>query len=655
MKKMGEMLVTTDPFEEIVMGNTALVRAMVEAGTEVVSSYPGSPTPEIGAAILSIQEQQRPFYFEFSVNEKVATEVALGASLNGHLSTVFFKSVGLNVAADAFVQLPLMELIGGMVVILGDDPGANSSQNEQDNRHYARMVYAPVFEPGNPQEAYAMYLEAAKISKEMQMPVILRLTTHVCHAKMKTAFDAYQPRSIRTAADFDPENGPYIPLTSLAIDMKRRALKRRSMMQERGENSTFHYLLENGNRTKGIITSGLPYYSLLDVLEAAEPTAADQPPDILKLGLTYPIPRDKIADFCSSHENVLVLEELDPILEQEIKTIAFEEGISVRILGKQEDEDYIGELHPAKIRQLLLRYWPELLPGDNGDERESSGGDIRGEPQGATTAKEADDQLTVPDRPAQMCPGCGHRSAFHAIKQVLSKDDITVADIGCHTLGALPPYKMGQVLVCMGHSTGTGSGLALFNDSRRVVAFIGDSTLYHAGLPGIVNAVYNQHNLTLVLMANGTTAMTGHQEHPGTGKTVHGATSKVPLRTLLEGLGVRHIAETDTYNQRRLGELVKESMELNEFSVVIARHPCMLKFSRERRKRGEGIRSQAGVDGDTCRHIHHCVSRFACPSFILHPNGDVTVNSDLCIGDGSCLQTCPVEAISLKGAASDEK
>ena len=643
MKKMGEMLVTTDPFEEIVMGNTALVRAMVEAGTEVVSSYPGSPTPEIGAAILSIEEDQRPFYFEFSVNEKVATEVALGASLNGHLSTVFFKSVGLNVAADAFVQLPLMELIGGMVVILGDDPGANSSQNEQDNRHYARMVYAPVFEPGNPQEAYEMYLEAAKVSKEMQMPVILRLTTHVCHAKMKTSFGAYQRRSISTAAEFDPTNGPYIPLTDLALDMKRRALTRRSRMEERGESSEFHLLRENGNRSKGIITSGLPYYSLLDVLEAEESCGGEGCPDILKLGLTYPVPRLRIAEFCRGHETVLVLEELDPILEQEIKAIAFDEGISVQILGKQHAEDYIGELHPAKIRQILQRYWPELLSAaDTGSASES------------VAAGEGEAEVSVPGRPAQMCPGCGHRSAFHAIKQVLADDDITVADIGCHTLGALPPYKMGQALVCMGHSTGTGSGLALFNDSRRVVAFIGDSTLYHAGLPGIVNAVYNQHNLTLIIMANGTTAMTGHQEHPGTGKTVHGSTSKVPLRTLLEGLGVQHIAETDTYNQRRLGELVKESMEMNEFSVVIARHPCMLKFTRERRKRGEGIRAQARVDSDTCRHIHHCVSRFACPSFVLHPNGDVTVNPDLCIGDGSCLQTCPVEAISLEGVTSDE-
>ena len=199
---MGEMLLTKPPFEEIVMGNTALVRAMVEAGTRVVTSYPGSPTPEIATAILSIPKPERPFYFEFSVNEKVATEVAYGAAVNGHLSTVFFKSVGLNVASDTFVQLSLVNIIGGMVIVLGDDPGANSSQNEQDNRHYARMTYTPVFEPANPTEVYHFYKAAAKLSQENHMPVILRLTTHVCHAKEKVTFQSWDTGRLRYHASF---------------------------------------------------------------------------------------------------------------------------------------------------------------------------------------------------------------------------------------------------------------------------------------------------------------------------------------------------------------------------------------------------------------------------------------------------------------------
>ncbi len=622
MKKLGSLLIQQEPASEIMMGNTAVVRAMVEEGTQVVAAYPGSPTPEIGGAITSISEEQRPFYFEFSVNEKVATEVAFGASVNGHLSTVFFKSVGLNVAADTFVQLPLMELIGGMVIILGDDPGANSSQNEQDNRHYARMAYCPVFEPGNPQEVYEMYREAANLSKEMRMPVILRLSTHICHAKAKVDFGPYSPGKENRGALFDPENGPYIPLTEKALAMKRRTLDKLDRVVEYAEDSPFNRFDNNGDSKVGIITSGLPYYSLLDTLSEAE-----MRPDILKLAMSYPLPKKRLAEFCRNHEEVLVLEELDPLIEKELKMLAFDEGITVKVYGKEDREDLIGEYKPAKIRGLLSRHWPQLFPTE--------------EPEPA--------ELTVPDRPAQMCPGCGHRSAFHAIKKVVDKYTISVADIGCHTLGALPPYHMGQVLLCMGHSNGTGAGLSLFNDSRKVITFLGDSTFFHAGLPGVANAVYNDHNITLIVMLNDTTAMTGHQDHPGTGKTTHaGGGTKITVRSVLEGLGVKHIGETDTYNQKRLGELVKEAMNIEGFTAVIARHPCMLKFTRERRRAGYETQSQARIDQETCRQIHHCVGLFACPSFVRHPEGQVTVNSDLCIGDGSCLQTCPVNAIELE-------
>ncbi|MFO7730507.1 MAG: thiamine pyrophosphate-dependent enzyme [Spirochaetia bacterium] len=630
MKQLGKLLMQQEPFSEMVMGNSAVVRAMVEEGTRVITAYPGSPTPEIGGALMSIEEEQRPFYFEFSVNEKVATEVAFGASVNGHLSTVFFKSVGLNVAADSFVQLPMMELIGGMVIIIGDDPGANSSQNEQDNRHYARMAYCPVFEPGDPQEVYEMYREAAKLSKEMRMPVILRLSTHICHAKARVSFGSYEPDEASFEPRFDPDNGPYIPLTEKALRMKRRALEKLDRVAEYAENSPYNHLDDNGNKRMGVLTSGLPYYSLLDVL-----FGASSRPDIFKLAMSYPLPKKRLTEFCRNHDEVLVLEELDPIIEGELKALAFDEGIQVKIYGKAEREDLIGEYKPAKTRRILSRRWPTLLPAE--------------EEQATAT------ELAVPERPAQMCPGCGHRSAFHAIKGVVEKDTISVADIGCHTLGALPPYHMGQVLLCMGHSNGTGSGLSLFNDSRKVITFIGDSTFFHAGLPGVANSVYNDHNITLIVLLNDTTAMTGHQDHPGTGKTTHaGEGKKIILRSVLEGMGVKHISETDTYNQKRLGELLKEAMEIEGFTAVIARHPCMLKFTRERRRAGHAIQSQAWIDQETCSHIHHCVGLFACPSFVRHPGGQVTVHPDLCIGDGSCLQTCPVNAIELKGVNEHE-
>jgi len=620
MKDMGEMLLREEPFEEILMGNTALVRAMVEAGTRVVTSYPGSPTPEIAAAIGSIPADRRPFYFEFSTNEKVATEVAYGAAVNGHLSTVFFKSVGLNVAADTFVQLSLMNIVGGMVIILGDDPGANSSQNEQDNRHFARMSYTPMLEPASPAEAYAYYLKAAKLSRRMNMPVILRMTTHVCHAKEKIAFPARKPIQPDNTPRFDRRNGPCIPIASLVFPMKTRALRNLRKAEAWGVAAGVNRVVDHGNRDQGIITSGLPFLSLLDVLQAAPAK-----PDILKLGMVYPASRTMIREFLNNHKEIKILEELDNTLENEIKALAFDEGIPTKIVGKVALDDWLGEYTPDKVYALLQDTWPDLLPSRPVPEEEPP---------------------SVPWRPAQMCPGCGHRSAFHAVKQALAETDITVADIGCHTLGFQEPYEMGELLMCMGASTGMGSGLSLFNDSRKVVVFMGDSTFFHAGLPGIINALFNNHNITMLLMENGTTAMTGHQDHAASGRNFNETVDKIPLRQVLEGLGVPNIYEIDTYQQARLKELVETAVNDGGFSVVIARHPCMLKFMRLQKKKPTYQQRVVDVDPDTCQRIHACVEVFACPTFTRDREGRVTINHDLCIGDGSCIQTCPAKAIT---------
>ena len=620
MKHMGDMLLTSEPFSEIVMGNTALVRAMIESGTRVVTSYPGSPTPEIAEAIKSIPKDRRPFYFEFSTNEKVATEVAYGAAVNGHLSTVFFKSVGLNVAADVFVQLSLMNIIGGMVVVLGDDPGANSSQNEQDNRHLARLCYTPVIEPASPAEVYRFYKEAALIARQLAMPVILRMTTHVCHAKERVDFDKWRPDEWDFKSRFDPRNGPFIPIAAEVFPLKRRALKRLSDVEALECTASLNREVDNKNAERGIITAGMPFLSVMDVL-----SDVSDKPDILKLGMIYPLPRSLIRHFLKTHSEIRIIEELDDILEKDIKSLAFDEALPVRIVGKMDSEDWVGEYTPDKVHAILSGTWPGLV------RTASAIGDT--------------DQVAVPRRPPQLCPGCGHRSAFHAIKKALKDTDITVADIGCHTLGFLPPYQVGQLLMCMGASCGIGAGLSLFNSERKVVAFLGDSTFYHAGLPGIINAVFNHHPFTLILMENGTTAMTGHQDHAGSGRNFNEVTDKIPVRKLLEGLGVKHIFEADTYRQSVLTELVQKALEIPEFSVVIARHPCMLKFMREKRKTPGFVAKKVHIDPDTCQRIHECVERFGCPSFVRSPDGRVDINPDLCIGDGSCRQTCPVSAI----------
>ena len=612
MKKLGDVLLTPDPFEEILMGNQALVRAILESRTKVVTSYPGSPTPEIAAAIYTIPENLRPFYFEFSVNEKVAAEVAFGAALNGNLSCVFFKSVGLNVALDTFVQLPLMNITGGMVAVLGDDPGANSSQNEQDNRNVYRMSKVPVLEPCSPSEAYAYYKYAALLAQNEQTLVVLRLTTHVCHAREKIKFGNL-PAFLPFRHDFNRENGPYIALTTMALAMKKQSIERLEKAVGFARQHDLNRVEKNpDSRGMGIITSGLTWLSVLDVLEQAR-----FKPDILKLAMIYPLDRDQIIDFLSAHEKVLVLEELDPILELEIKAMAYDEGLSCHVVGKTEIDDHIGEYTPDKTYEKLSRVWPDML---------------KQKPEPLET------DIEVPARPAQMCPGCGHRSAFFAIKKALKEEDVTVADIGCHTLGYMPPYELGEILVCMGASSGMASGLSLFNDKKRVVAFMGDSTFFHAGLPGLINTVFNSHDITLILMENGTTAMTGHQDHAG---------EKTEIESLLRGMGIEHIFTCDTYSQEKLTGLVRDAMAVKGISVVIASHPCMLKFTRMRRKKNGAAMHHVDIDQQACTRSHDCLVRFGCPTFVRQNDGSVGINLDLCIGDGSCRATCPQQAIGF--------
>ncbi|NLJ45469.1 MAG: indolepyruvate ferredoxin oxidoreductase [Treponema sp.] len=622
MKDLGQTLVRREAFSEIVIGNTAVVRAMVESGVRSVSAYPGSPTPEIADAIAAIPAEKRPFRFEFSTNEKVALELGFGAARSGRLSAVFFKSVGLNVAADSFVQLPLLDIPGGLVIILGDDPGANSSQNEQDNRHYSRMSYMPVLEPADAQEAYTMFKTAARLAARHRTAVILRLTTHVCHAKAKVAFSALPPEAPEPAWGFYPERENYIPLASTVFPLKRRALERLAAIEEDPEARGTNLVAGSGS-SRGVITAGTAYLSLLDALEESRP--GSRRPDVLKLGLVNPLPRRAVRDFLRAHEEVKVLEELDPVLETEIKALAYDEGLTTRILGKRDIEDRMGECVPATVRDILAGTWPDLFAGP------------RPAPLPAAASP----------RPPQLCPGCGHRSAFYAIKKALSPEDVTVADIGCHTLGYLPPYRMGGVLLSMGHSTATASGLSLFREHRRVVCFLGDSTFFHAGLPGIVNAVYNGHEVLLVVMENGTTAMTGHQDHPGTGKSFNGPAPKLPVRAALEGLGVKNIREVDTYRQEELTSMVREALAEPGFKVIIARHPCMLKLTRDARRRAGAAWKvrQVRVDPGTCVKNHECIERFACPSFQARAGGAVEVSRDLCIGDGSCRQTCPAGAL----------
>ncbi|MBN2790564.1 MAG: 4Fe-4S binding protein [Candidatus Delongbacteria bacterium] len=622
MKKFADMIIDPEPWEGLIMGNHALARAMFEAGVKVVTTYPGSPTPEIADAILSVPVYKRPLHFEYATNEKVATEIAFGSTINGHLSVVFFKSVGLNVASDSAVQLGLMNMVGGLVIILGDDPGANSSQNEQDNRHFARMAYIPTIEPATPTEAYHAFHDAAELSKKHQIPVFLRMTTHVCHAKEIIKFGKINTAEHKYETLFDVKNGPFLPITKSVFPLKRKAIARIAAIEEDSENSKFNIIHSpfgsdriNGKRL-GVISSSMPVLSILENLDEVK-----QPVDVMALNFSYPWPRKKVRSFLKDHDEVIIIEELDRIMENEIKSFAYDEDINCKIHTRSDSEDLMGELGPERTWKIISEVWPVEFPVKE------------------TTAASSFTNHRIP----QMCPGCGHRSAFHAIKQALPADAITVGDIGCHSLGFFKPYNMGQMLLSMGHSSGTAAGLSIGNKTRKVLGFIGDSTFFHAGLPAIINAVLYDHDFTLVVMENGTTAMTGHQPHAGTGEIGE----KISIDKVLESLGVKFLKRVDTYQQKKLTEYVKEAMDHKGFAVVIASHPCMLKFMRGQRKKDSYTAKHVIVDQNICENHNVCLEDFACPSFIRNDDGKITVNEDLCIGDGSCKQTCPVTAIDF--------
>ncbi|MFH2007700.1 MAG: thiamine pyrophosphate-dependent enzyme [bacterium] len=615
MANLKENLMKREPWSGLVMGNHALARSMIDCGTRVITTFPGSPTPEIAQALSLVDIADRSYHFEYATNEKVALEIAAGASMNGHLSSVFFKSVGLNVASDSLIQLPLMELIGGMVVILGDDPGINSSQNEQDNRHFARMSYIPMLEPATPTEAYHMYREAARVSRERRAPVFVRLTTHVCHAREVVDFQGITDDGPDWTPRYDARNGPYWPIAAAVFPLKRRALGKLEAFGEWAEESSHNQVFTpNGlspieGRRLGVIATGLPAMSVLEKL-----TETGQSVSLLKLGTSYPLPRRKIVDFLEGHDEVYVLEELDRVLETEIKMFAWDAAVKCRIRARTDREQLMGEMDPLRTYDLLSEAWPRAFPA-----REV-----------AASSQE------VVGRPPQMCPGCGHRSAFHAVKKALPKGAITVGDIGCHSLGALPPYEMGEVLLSMGHSVSTASGFAVGNDERRVVAFLGDSTLFHAALPGIVNAIVNDHDVTLVILDNATTAMTGHQARAGSGEVGE----KIPLVGLLEALGVKFLRTADAYQQAKVRKMVQEANEHRGFAVVIAHHPCMLKFTREARQKRPGLAlPQVTVAPGKGAEALPAMEEFGCPTFQREDGDSVSVHGDLCIGCGSCIQT----------------
>ena len=606
----------------LLLGNEAAVRGAIEAGVAVAATYPGTPSSEIGDTLFRVA-REAGIYFEFSVNEKVAMEVVGAAAVAGVRGLVFMKHVGLNVASDPFVTLGYTGVRGGMVVISADDPSVHSSQNEQDNRYYGKLANIPVLEPSNPQEFKDMVKKGFFISERFELPVLVRTTTRVNHVRGVVEFGEIQRGTRKKIVSYEKDPFRFVVVPQVAYNRHKWLLERMKRVEEFSDRCEFNRLESYSGGVGGnvlIVTSGVSYGYVKDVVRLLGVNTK-----VLKLGMTNPLPRKMLVEALSSADLVMVVEELEPILETEVKRIAQEEKLGCKVFGKYEGvfprvyEYNVDVVARGVARVLGLSYRPR-------------GGRVEHE---------------LPSRPPTLCPGCPHRATYFAVKKVFGDKAIYAMDIGCYTLGVQPPFKVADLLLCMGSSVGTACGYSkVFEGS--VVAFIGDSTFFHAGLPPLVNALHNKHRFTLVILDNGTTAMTGHQPHPGL--PVDGFGEKAPavdIVSIVKGVGVGFVRVVDPYNLKETEKVFREAKSYPGVSVVVSRRLCSLLVDREKRRRGVKIVPFV-VDQDRCERCFLCVKSFGCPAIQLL--GDkkerfVSINSVLCDGCGVCAQVCPFKAI----------
>ena len=590
--------------KELLSGNEAIARGAYEYGVRVATAYPGTPSTEI---LENIEQYKDDIYCEWSPNEKVSMEVAIGSAFAGVKSLVAMKHVGLNVAADPFMTLSYTGIKGGLVIVSADDPSMHSSQNEQDNRHYARFAKVPMLEPADSQEAKDFVGAALDISEEYDTPVILRTTTRISHAK--TVVESGERKEDPVPEEFkkDPDKFVMVPANARKRHpiVEERMGKLKSYAEDTELNS-----IEWNDKEVGIVTGGVAYNYAKEVFPESS---------ILKLGLTYPLPEKKIKEFASQVEKLYVIEELDPFLEDQIKAMGIE------VIGKEK-------------LPVLYEYNTKVLK-DNLLERE----DVKDKSE--TQAEDDLEQVDIPHRPPALCAGCPHRGVFYT----LNKLGVTVTgDIGCYALGVVPPLSAMDTVVCMGASIGNAFGIELALGEKakgKVVGVIGDSTFMHSGITGLLDIVYNQGASTIVILDNRITAMTGHQENPTTGKTLMGEdTVSIDLAELSEALGVKSVNVVDPYDLEETKKTIEKELEKDEISVIIARRACAL-LKQVKRK------TPFKVDPEICQDCGLCLD-IGCPA-LSKGEGHTIIDDYLCTGCGVCTQVCPFDAI-VKDGDSDE-
>ncbi len=578
--------------KKILSANEAVAHAAYAAGINVASSYPGTPSTEIMENLKQFPE----IYAEWSVNEKVGCEVAVGASLAGARSMTTMKHVGLNVAMDPLMTFSYVGANGGMIVVSADDPGMHSSQNEQDNRNVAKFAKIPMFEPSDSQEAYDMFKAAVLLSEEIRQPVLFRMTTRVCHSSGVVDLGDFK-RSEPSGRKYEKNPAYTCPIPAFARAMRVRLEEKLTALREISEKSAFNR--EEINDTKiGVITSGVSYQYVKEAMPEVS---------VLKLGFTNPLPPEKIKAFASRVKKLYVVEEGDKFLEEQILAMGVE-------LAPHSDILKIGELNPDRVADFYA--------------------EITGCPKPARKAPVEN----LPSRPPVLCPGCSHRPVFYALNKL---GCIVTGDIGCYSLGLMKPLDALDTIICMGGGITNAHGFEKGGETRPVVGIVGDSTFFHSGITGLVNMVYNKSRGTIIITDNRITAMTGHQDNPGTGKTLmSGDTIMVDLEELCRGIGVKRVRTINPYNISETIDAVREEINAPELSVIISRYPCMLTGVRHNK--------MFRVDAEKCKACGQCIG-LGCPAIL---RGEKTgtryqakIDPVLCAGCGMCTQLCKFNAI----------
>ncbi len=587
----------------LLLGNEAIARGALEAGVGCVTCYPGTPSSEVPDTMFSLCKDGG-FHFEYSINEKVALEVGAGAAVGGLPTLVTMKHVGLNVAADPLMSLAYIGTPGGLVILSADDPGCHSSQNEQDNRYYARLAGLPCFEPSTAQEAKDMTRDALLASARWQQPVLLRTTTRVNHGRGVVEYGPLAPPKVR--AEFEKDPFRFVPLPAIARRRHPVLLHNLSAIQGELESSAWNSI--TGKGSTGIIASGIARAYLHDALMDMGLLDSFT---LLQLGITYPLPEKMLTSFLSSVDKVLVLEELEPLLEEGLRRLCQQHSISVDIQGKDELLTRVGEFSTQEVRHSIASFMDKP----------------------AGERPQCPEEQNLPSRPPNLCPGCSHRAVYYAVRKVFGDQAIYSSDIGCYTLGFLPPLRAADFLFCMGSSISGGSGMSRAT-GQPVIAYIGDSTFFHSGVTGLINAVHNEHNILVIILDNQTTAMTGHQPHPGVEQTTQGPNPvRVDIEKVVQGCGVTNVRTVKALNHKAMLETLQEFKEIQGVRVIIAREPCVLFARRTLQKK----RPQTAFVTQTTPEVRQILKELACPAFTARGE-EVMIDETQCAGCMLCVQ-----------------